>query len=364
MVVFCSGHLFAQTWSQRLSNEERNYEEGRLNGIPERLQGGFELDQKDGGFSKEERIRAHKLITKVFIFIDDEPEAEESLVRLLKADKEHKLNPLSDPAELYFLYEKFRTKPIFRTAVRVGMNKSLPNVIQTFNPSNTTAVEKVYNGNGQAPGESGLSGSLGIGYWAELTAERHLWYGIEVGAGFNLRDSRYDVDSFIGAETLNQEPTLTTAITNRQLNLRFPVYARYNFRYFEEYGPIPYVSIGLSYDYLLDAEYESASRRGGTAFSLSANTNLKDLEMVNTSNMTAMAAIGVKLRVATHFLTLEMRYDRGMFNYINSKNRWNANQFLTYDLGYVEDDLALDMISFSIGYTYSVYSPKKLKEFR
>jgi hypothetical protein len=53
-----------------------------------------------------------------------------------------------------------------------------------------------------------------------------------------------------------------------------------------------------------------------------------------------------------------------MVNYTNADNRWSGNQFVTYDLGFVEDDLALDAVSFSIGYTYSIYSPKKLKEFR
>ncbi len=356
-------NTYGQTWAQRLANEERNYEEGRLTGIPERLQGGFDLPQKEGGFTKEERIRAHKLITKVYIFIDDEPQAEASLVNLLKADKEHRLNPLSDPAELYFLYEKFRTKPIFRVAARIGVNKSYPNVIETFNPANTAQVKKVYNGNGNGPGEASPNGNLGIGYWAELTAERHLWYGIEIGTGFNLRRSEYDVDSYVGLND-SGDPTLISYIKNRQLNFRFPLYARYNFRYFSDDGAIPYVTLGMSYDRLLNAEYIGATRRGGTAFSLATNNNLTDLDLVNINNVSAIAAVGVKLRVATHFLTLEVRYDRGLVNYINSDNRWNGNQFLTYDLGFVEDDLALDLLSFSLGYTYSVYSPKKLKEFR
>ncbi len=355
--------LHAQTWSQRLSAAERDYEEGRLTGIPERLQGGLDLKTKEGGFTHEERIRTHKLITKVYIFIDDEPKAEESLVNLLKTDKEHSLNPVVDPAELYFLYEKFRTKPIFRVAVKAGSNKSFPNVIETFSPSNTVVTEKIYNGNGDAPGAGTMNGTLGLGYWLEATAERHLWYGIEAGTGFHLRSSRYDVDNYV-VDGATGEPTLSSYIANQQTYLRFPLYARYNFMYFKGSGPIPYVNLGLSYDFLLNAQYTEASRRGGTAFTLSTNNNLKDLGMVERSNMSATIGAGVKLRVKTHFLTLELRYDKSMFNYINENKRWNGNQFLTYDLAFVEDDLALDMISFSVGFTYSVYSPKKLKEFR
>lgn len=352
------------TWSQILSNAERDYQDGRLTKIPDRLAGGFDLKYSEGGYSKEERIRAHKLTTLVYIFTDDEPKAEESLIKLLKADKEHKLNPSVDPSEFYFLYEKFRSKPIFRISVKSGVNKSFPNVIQSFSPANLGVVKKVYNGSGTAPGSATINGTPGIGFWVEALAERHLFYGIEVGSGFMLRNSRYDVDNYVGENPGFGDPALLTYVANKQSMLRIPVFARYNFRYFKDRGPIPYLTLGLTYDYLLNAEYIEANRSGGTSFSLGAQSNLKNLNLVNNNNMSAYAALGVKLRAKTHFLTFEARYDKGLFNYINPTNRWNGNQYLTYDLAFVEDDLALDMISFSIGYTYSVYSPKKLKQYR
>ena len=364
LCLFLFAHVSkAQTWSQRLSAAERDYEEGRLANIPQRLQGGFELPSKEGGYSKEERIRALKLITKVYIFIDDEPNAEDYLIRLLKADKEHKLDRRVDPAELYFLYEQFRTKPIFRIAIRTGANKSYPQVLRTFNTSNTLTTTKLYNGVGDPPGTATSAGTLGMGYWGELVGERHLRWGIEVGTGVGLRNSRYDVDNFVG-ESAGGDPTLISFVSNQQLNFRVPVFARYNFRYFQEFGPIPYLSIGAAYDRLLAADYVEATRRGGTSVTLSTNTDLIETDQVNRNNLSGYLALGTKLRVKTHFLNLEFRYDRSFYNYINEDNRWNGNQAIVYDLAFVEDDVALDMLSFSIGFTYSVYSPKKLKEFR
>jgi hypothetical protein len=238
--LFIGTLAFGQTWSQKLGAAERDYEEGRLANIPQRLQGGFELPTKEGGYSKEERIRAFKLITQVYIFIDDELNSEVYLVQLLKADKEHKLDPRVDPAELYFLYEQFRTKPILRIGLRVGTNKSFPQVLQSFSTSNTLTTKKLYNGVGDPPGTATSAGTLGIGYWGELVAERHLRWGIEVGTGVGLRTSRYDVDNFIGSSDTG-EPTLVTYLANQQFNFRVPVFARYNFRYFKEFGPIPYI---------------------------------------------------------------------------------------------------------------------------
>lgn len=358
------GVASAQTQSQKLSNAERDYEEGRLTNIPQQLEEGLARKARDGGFSHEERIRAYKLLTKVYIFIDDELKSEQSLVSLLKEDKEHKLNPLEDPAELYFLYEKFRYKPIFRLGLRVGANKSFPYVLQTFSPSNTLQYKKIYNGRGDRYGTANPAGSLGLGYWAELMGERHLLWGVEAGTGFQVRNSRYDVDNYIGLSDGN-EPTLVSFVSNQQLYLRFPLFLRYNYRYFSESGVIPYATSGFSYDYLMDAKYVEASRRGGTSYTLpNSNNNLKSTEMVNFHSASVFWAAGVKLRINTHFLTLECRYDKGLFNYINEENRWSGVPLFTSDLGFVEDDVALDMLSFSIGYTYSVYSPKKLKEFR
>ncbi len=35
-----------------------------------------------------------------------------------------------------------------------------------------------------------------------------------------------------------------------------------------------------------------------------------------------------------------------------------------FDTAFVEDDLGIDVISFSVGWTHSIYNPKKLKEYR
>jgi hypothetical protein len=53
-----------------------------------------------------------------------------------------------------------------------------------------------------------------------------------------------------------------------------------------------------------------------------------------------------------------------LYNYINAENRWSQNPLSSYDLAFVEDDLSLDLMSFSVGYIYSIYNPQKIKRFR
>src|SRR5690606_22162750 len=97
-------------------------------------------------FSDEERVRALKLLTLVHIFSDQEALAEQSMIRLLRADPEHILDPLVDPAELFFLYQQFRTAPIFRIGVRGGMNATMPLVLAEYGTQNTGSYPVFYNG--------------------------------------------------------------------------------------------------------------------------------------------------------------------------------------------------------------------------
>jgi|TARA_B110000967_G_scaffold202800_1_gene242293 hypothetical protein len=384
--VLCSTFFVsAQTWTQKLLVAERDYDAGRLVSIVDNISGGFDKALGEKGYTREEKIRALKLITKVYIFLDDEPKSDEYMIKLLKADKEHKLDAKVDPAELYDLYRKFRSQPIFRIGLRTGVNKSYPNIINTFGTGNTGVVSKIYNGEGQPPQEASVNGGTGTGFFINATVDRYLDWGLEVGLGFELRNSQYSVDNYItygdsiqvnGINEAAQFAVLSTMVTHQQSFFRIPLLLRYNFKYdpgndtFRKIEDkvtdrfIPYIAIGASYDYLLDAKYLKGNRIGGTEYKFDADLSLKDLGLITNSNFSIFASLGLKMRVRTHFLTFEAKFNKALLNYINSENRWSSNPLSTYDLAFVEDDFSLDMLSFAFGYTYSIYNPQKLKQFR
>lgn len=344
-----SMHLYGQSCSQRLTQAEREYEAGRLANIPT-LIGECFRNTKEGGFNKAERIRAHKILTLVHIFTDNEPAADKSLVNLLKVDPEHLLDERVDPAELFYLYDQFQTEPIFRIGLRLGSNTTLPNDFQKFTASTSEGDNKFYNGSGEG------TATRALGFMGEVTIERYLNYGLEAGGGFQYRFSSYAVNNTFNDVTFNNE------VVNAQSYLRVPLFLRYTYNYGKRGGVKPYVFIGGSFDYLLTAQYTEASRTGGAQFSLSAdNGDLTEFDQVNEFNFSFTGGVGVKLPVKTHFLTAEIRYDKSFINYIKAENRY-SNQAIAFDLGHVEDNLTLDFVSFSIGWIQSIYSPKRLKE--
>ncbi|XOV95305.1 MAG: hypothetical protein ACFHWX_11465 [Bacteroidota bacterium] len=363
LITVLSVPAFAQNCTIVLNRAEDDYEAGRLLGIPERITPCLEAES----FSREEEIRALKLMTLVYIFTDNDTKADEYLVRLLKADPEHDLDPEVDPAELYYLYNQFRVKPIFRIAFRAGINTSAPQIVNSFSTSDTNTWPKFTNGKtptglkeykvGDNPAVAAVNG-IGLGTFLELMIERHLKYGIEVAGGPQLRISTFNVDQYIN------NASIFNTIKEQQTYLRVPALVRYNLWYDDEpkRSILPYAYAGGSFDYLLVGQVSEGSRTGGTSYSLVENNDYKANEMVDNTNISVFGGLGAKFRIATHFLTLEMRYDRSFGLYNNPGNRWNNNQNSTFDVGYVQDDLKLNFFSFSVGYTQSIYSPKKLVE--
>lgn len=343
--------------TKSLNDAEVAFEQGRLSDIINDAEntGTFKACLETDVFSIQEKIRAYKLLTKAYLFQDNEVKAEEMFTKLLRVDKEHQLSP-EDPAELYLLRDKFKTEPIFRIAFRGGVNKSLPFVIQRFN----TTGDKRYN-------EQGNNTGLGIGFWGEALAEYHISKGVEVAAGFQYRIMSYEIEGEL------IDGNLSYLASNTNNSLRFPLLVRYSLNYNEKNadgkrkGLLPYAFLGGSFDYVLNARYVDAQRTGGTAYTLpDESISLTDADQVQRSNLSIMAGVGVRLRTGrsrVDFFSFELRYDNALFNYINPDNRWE-NKDLNFGIGHVEDDLALNALSFSVGYTRSLYAPKKRKQYR
>jgi hypothetical protein len=357
LVTLLSTLSFGQTatiCTTTLEQAEQAFDQGRLLYILDRSANAqFYNCLENDGFTWNEKVRAYKLLTKTFLFTDNEPEAERSFMDLLRVNKEHQL-AADDPAELYFLYSKFNVDPILRVSLRGGVNKSLPNLIEVWQPG------KLYN-------QEGANTGLGVSFWGEVMAERHIKNGIEVGLGLNLWNLTYEMEGTSG------EGSLFYTAKNSSTNLRIPLMGKYNFRYNKKdeegvrYNIMPYVFGGVSYDLLLSAKYVDTSRGGGQAFTLpEEDADLKAFGQVSESNLSLFAGAGIKMRMGrskVDFLTFEARFDNQLFNYIDPDNRF-ANSVVVENIGLVEDDLTLNAVSISVGYTRSFYSPRKKKQYK
>lgn len=356
----CFGYaVYCQNCTQKLNQAEDDYEAGRLLGIPDQIYDCLILKQ----FSKEEEVRARKLLALVYIFTDQESQSEQAMINLLKAEPEHRLDPQVDPAELFFLYNQFRTAPIFRISFKAGLNTTNVVVIEDYATHNVLVHKNFYNGattDGKdsytVPTDSSNTdydalSSRAYSLWGEITAQREVYKGVDVSAGVQYRVSSYNLDSYIN------QVNLKSTVTNSQTYMRLPILGSYTFWSDDrDRNLLPYGFVGFSFDYLLKAS-ASGSRSGGTAFA--REFDLINSDQVNRLNYSFTAGVGVKFRMKTHFLTVEGRYDTSRRNYINGAERY-TNPDYTFDLAMVEPALSLDFLSISVGYTLSIYNPKKL----
>ena len=335
--TFIWGSTSAQVnCTQELNSAEDLFEEGNLLPIPGKLNRCVSRD----AFSAEEKIRAHRLLTLVYIYTDNEALAEQSLINLLKSDPEHPLDQ-NDPAELKYLYDKFKSTPIFRVGLKLGANQTAVNSFETFGTFNTGDSARSLDG-------KTYSAKVGIGL--EATFEYQLPYGLEGILGVGYATQSY---------TVNNQPyadNFVVELTESQSLIKVPIMLRYKFQLNNIH---PYVYIGGTFDYLLSSSI-SGSRQGGQLATITSIDMLGE-EIREQINQSIIGGIGVKIRSKTNFIVVEARYSQGLNNVVQSLNRY-ANQELVFRGGHVDDNFAVNNLSLSFGYIKSIYNPKKYSE--
>lgn len=361
-IVFVFGLAYlasAQTnCSQKISEAEDLYEAGRLYEVTKKLTEGSCLTSKEG-FSKEEKIRAYRLLALVYLFMDNEPDAEDAVVQLLLVDPEHPDNDPNDPAELRILFSKYRSKPIFRAGIFAGGNSSFVNSLQS------------YGGFSQGSGDFDLDPtgsninktfSSKIGAQAGISIEYMVVKNLEAILRAQFMTTNYSISYPLISNGLDEDEVFNTnsfevTLDETQSWVKFPLLLRYNY----PIGNItPYVTAGASYDILVSSTLSGTRAGLGTKFL--TGLELTDIKMRNAVNWSYYGALGVKFALKrTNSLFVEMGYQAGGSNFVNGSNRY-ASDKLNWDIGHVDDDKTINSISFSVGFIQSFYNPKKYSD--
>ena len=121
-LITCSSQILAQGSEcdpiQTLSHAESEFSAGHFYAIPSILQKCLQGQ----GFSREQKVRAYLLLSQVYLVIDDPIAAEDSYLKLLKAEPEYVADENKDPIDVVYLSKKFTATPIFTPHLRAGVN--------------------------------------------------------------------------------------------------------------------------------------------------------------------------------------------------------------------------------------------------
>lgn len=341
-LLFVSALLsFGVSYSQNLECEQSltqataEFEAGRFYAIANILKPCLEK-----GFSKEQRVRAYLLLTQAYLVLDDPIAAEDSYLKLLKADPEYIANPTRDPIDVYYLSKKFTTTPIFTPHFNAGANVSFPRVIQSVSTNATPdAIEKVLK--------------VGYKFGAALDWNVTSRWSVSLGVDYSFKNFRSNYS--------NQFVNDTKTFTAKQDWIDIPIIIKYSI----DSGKIrPFAYAGLAANLLVGSKLSlNAVDVSGATQVPSTGPDESVTFKFNEFNRSVLVGGGVKIKQGINFFYVDVRYMAGLTNVINSGRNYydvngNFDPVLT-KYTYVMDLFRLDNLSISVGFVKPIYDPRK-----
>jgi hypothetical protein len=325
---------------QILIQADDEFNAGRYYGIPSLLQNC--LDK--GNFSNEQQVRAYLLLAQAYLILDDPIAADDSYLKLLKADPEFEASMSQHPIDIYYLSKKFIATPIFTPHVRIGLNTSLPRTIYDINTSGTTLT-----------GNDVLKVGVQAGIGVDWNIDTHWSLCIEGNYAYKAfkQDNEYFFD-------LDQQ-----SIVEKQNWLDIPMYIKYA----DDSGKIrPFGYAGFAVNLLWSARGPDwllkNNNSDGKGSAQEANGNAEVLTPKrNLFNTSLVFGGGVKYKIGKDFVYADLRYMAGLTNLTNLENNYydDKGNFDPAVAKYAQasDIFRLDNVSISFGYIHPIYNPRK-----
>ncbi len=330
-ITLSSNFVYGQSTScaQTLRLAQSVYEQGRLQELNGILQACLQ-----NGFTRQERVEAFKLLTLAYIYQEEPEQADESMLSLLRTDPYFEINESADPAEFVALYRTFRTYPIYRAGMKLGVNLSSPNIRERV-----IAVEGA---------SISYSPKIDFQFGAafEIPISRRFILASELN--FQLKSFYYNLDKDLGNDLEN-----TTEGLEKQTWISLPVQVQYSLVPDSKFNP--FIAIGASADYLASSSI-SLNRVAVNAAASPQRTF--DIDR-NAFNVNLLISGGAKYKIGGGMLLVELRYSYGLLE-VSSRDHAFSNSTLLFDYSYADSVFKMNSISATIGYVFNVFNPKKL----
>jgi hypothetical protein len=336
--------------TQILRSIRQIYTEGRLQEIPTTLDRSecFTRTEGNGGFSQQERVEAYKTLTLAYIYLEEPEKADEAMLNLLSTDHFFQTDENLDPAEFISLYKKFRTWPLFRAGIKLGVSATLPEVMADYYVTG--------NSNGQGKYSPSVGFTIGLAFEKDLfrTSKSKFLNRLILNPelSFTGRGFKYALESIYESDEGDPLGSSEAPVTQSWLDLNAVL--QYQVRPGNAFNP--YVGLGGGVNYLMSASsngFQTASEgvEQGPDFDLTPQ-----FEQLNYS---IIAMAGLKLRVGGIYLTGDIQYQYGLMNVVSTENRY-SNPELHLGYGLVFDDLRQHTVTARIGVLYAYFKPLKL----
>jgi hypothetical protein len=308
------------------------------------------------GFTKEQRQRAYLLLTQTYLLTDDPIGAEDSYLRLLKANPEFTTDVARDPVDVVYLSKKFTSAPIFSLLAKIGPNISIPRIIRennVFQGYDTVNYSKRY--------------FLRPGWQFSIGTDLHVTDRLSVSLALQYAYTSYqsNYNQAFGRDK--------GTFIDKQTWLNVPLSIKYSF----EKGRFnPFIFLGYSTNFMISDKANINSLdilNAGEASQPSGAQNLNILYKRNILNYAVFLGGGLRRKIGLNYIFADLRYSFGLRNMVKEQNlytttnnngKYSQSQELIMRYGHIDDYLRLDNLSISVGYIHPLYKPRKLKKAR
>ncbi len=329
---------------QTLARATNEFNAGHFYGLPSILKSCLE-----GSFTNEQKVRAYLLLTQAYLIIDDPIAAEDSYLKLLRANPEYIATPEKDPIDVVYLSQKFTTTPIFTPHLRIG--------------TNTSFVRTIYDNNTESDN-------------AIVDTKQVRAFGIQFGGGidWNINDNiSLCADGLFSTRSFKSNKSGIAvndnqSVLEKQRWFDIPIYLKYG----DSQGKVrPYGYVGYATN-LLIRSIVSLSYTNLDASSNSVITDPADEKITYKRNRLSQSLVfggGVRYKVGKDFIFADLRYMAGLSNLTKEETNYYADGSfdLTKDATqtrWVGDYFRLDNLAISVGFVKPLYDPRKIKRAR
>lgn len=301
------------------------------------------------GFNTEERRQAYKLLVQSYIYLEEPEEADKAMLALLATDHFFEPNIDVDPAEFVSLYERFRTRPLFRIGGKLGLASSAPYATLDYSVGSAS--------DGSAKYSPGFTVLFGVTFEKELIddkAKRKPILTIAPEVSYSVKKYSETSEVFIDG---NENKAADFEGSVKQSFVEVNPLAKWwltkagrNLDPFLIGGPGFNISLKGSLD---DPRLNRIDGSGTvTGPSIDIGSAYKPL------SVSAIIGAGFRYRFGGIYVVPDIRLQYGLTNVVDPANRTIPEA--VQDYGWIPNNYRLSSVTFNVGIQYAVFSPKKL----
>jgi hypothetical protein len=326
IIIFAwSSQLHAQeSCTEKLYHANTLYEKGQINEAIE-----IAKTCATSTNTPAEQWQAYRLLAMAYLANGQQKEARKAAEKMMELNPTYQPSTLKDPAELIRLLESVKVIPkfTFGLAATAGGINTKPRIITTYNGANYTKKYSSKN-------------SWQVGFMMGYNLNEI----ISIHSGLLATSKKYDINYNVEdkAFTVNEQLTY----------LDIPLNARFSSRAVNRFGF--FADAGGYAGRLMSAESNFKMVNTSTGETRSEN-NLNALDRRTNWEYGFLTGAGISYKFKPVILAFEARYFLSAYSnsITNTANRYK-NENLFYNYYYMDDDLRLNSLAFSISIFYSI----------